>query len=115
VTTLLETVEIRRDDFDGSPEAETHHLRLDGKEVEIDLSDVNFDALCDVLNEFFAKGRKPVRTKKSNGTPYEDRGMNAKIRAWGKTQPEWADKLGSGRGSLPRGLRGAYNRAHWKQ
>jgi hypothetical protein len=95
------------DDLDGTPDATTHTISLDGRTIDIDLSDTNTDQLYELLDPYFAKGqpvigaRKPPTkrarpqrppTKPHHKTPTTNAaapaaGTPAAVRAW------WADHV----------------------
>jgi hypothetical protein len=108
---MIETITICKDDMDGSPDADSHVLELDGIRVTIDLTSVNFKELSSRLEMYFEKGRRVSGKRPNKGRTHVQRVSNAKIRAWGVLQPEWRGKIRSN-GAFPRGLREAYEQAH---
>lgn len=98
------------DDLDGStgPDVATRTFTIDGDTRQIELSEANWAQLRASVEPFVAKSRKAtgrntpkMRTTKTRpGGPVSDaavRKLNKAIRAWAKTQPEYADLPPSGR------------------
>lgn len=104
------------DDHDGTqaPDVATREVfnPLTGESMEIDLTDGNWKNLSEKLASLVSSARvSETKKSTSNGSDPE---TNKKIRAWGLTQPEFADKI-SARGRFPKGLVDAYNAANGTQ
>lgn len=98
------------DDLDGStgPDVATRTFTIDGDTRQIELSDANWARLRASVEPFVTKSRKAsgrgtpkMRTTKTRpGGQVSDaqvRKLNKAIRAWAKTQPQFADLPPSGR------------------
>lgn len=117
-----------RDDFDGSPNAETVKFGWDGIEYEVDLSEVNRKEFAEVIQPYLDVARpadgKKKKTKRDRATP-----PDSPVRAYQALSPEeivqrredvqrvraWAREHGynvTGRSRVPNAIHDAYNAAH---
>jgi hypothetical protein len=101
------TTTILVDDLDGGEAAETVRFGLDGRDYDIDLSDVNAKTIRDTLAPFVANARKvggrPTRAQ-VNGGGRSSREETAAIRAWARQN---GHEL-SDRGRIPKAVIEAY-------
>jgi hypothetical protein len=80
---MQRTITTVTDDIDGSADAETYRLALDGLTVEIDLSKQNADKLYNVLAPYLDAGRR--LSGKRRAAPA---GPAPEIRQWWKDNPD---------------------------
>lgn len=120
-----------RDDFDGSPDAQTIKFGWDGTEYEVDLSEVHRKEFAEFIEHYIevarpVSGKKPKRDR--SGTPSGDRKPGS-VRAYESLSPEaieerrdgikrvreWARQHGyevSNRSRVPNAIHDAYNAAN---
>jgi hypothetical protein len=94
------------DDTDGSPADETARFALDGREYEIDLSEVNAKALRQMIEPYATAGRR-VTSRGRAITRVETTVDTAAVRAWAASNGIEV----SARGRLPKGVVEQYRAA----
>lgn len=103
---------VLEDDLDGTPASETVTFSLDGNAYEVDLSEVNAQALRDALAPWVAVARK-ASTPRRTSTRRPARSGSSKasateIRAWAKDQGLEVSE----RGRVRDEVKAAYEAAH---
>lgn len=100
------------DDLDGSVDGiRTVQLALDGQQVEIDLSEANYETLTKVLDPYLSAGRKTTttRSRRTQTTRSKPAATDTQsIREWAKAS---AMKV-SDRGRVSAEIQAAYEAAH---
>lgn len=100
------------DDLDGGPAEDTVIFALDGKNDEIDLSEINADKLREALRPYAAAGRttsQSPRGSRGTGTRASKGDLDtAKIRAWAKENGHQVSDCGR----IHQYIRNAYYAAH---
>lgn len=83
-----------------TPATDSLQLSLDGKVVDIDLSDVHAKELREFLAPYLAAGRKasgpprrPANPKMSGSAIVQARVLYRGARAWGRTRPEFRNAI----------------------
>ena len=113
---VIEKIEKRTDDLDGSDDAKPHTFAIDGTVYKIDLTDENFEAFEKRLAKYVAVARtRKARGEAPEGAGDEDKSaakerLNA-IRTWARNK----GKEVSDRGRLPNDLIQAYDDAMAKK
>lgn len=74
----------RVDDLDRTSEVtgDPTTVALNGRTVQLDLSEVHAKELADLLAPYFEAGTEVTRTRKAAGSGTQDADRNAEIRAW---------------------------------
>ncbi|MDG4834155.1 Lsr2 family protein [Solwaraspora sp. WMMD1047] len=106
------------DDIDGSTDdVGTYRFAFNGVRYEIDLSRPNFDRMAAAFQPFIAAARRlpnsTARKQTGHDTNAGRRAANARIRTWWASH--WQEHQlpePKTRGSIPAGVRDAYQRAH---
>lgn len=113
---MAQRVEIRiTDDLDGGAASQTVRFSLDGRDLEIDLSDRNAAKLRKALGPYIASARRlgartgtTRRTSVSAGTSGMSKDELANVRAWARTNGYDI----SDRGRVKGEILAAYHAAH---
>jgi hypothetical protein len=109
-TIARRTVVELTDDLDGSPAKETVTFGLDGKDLEIDLSEEHAKALRDALKPYVAAARRASGTERRGRRgalgPGRDAEQIKAIREWAKQQGMDVSE----RGRIPARIEEAYQR-----
>jgi hypothetical protein len=95
------------DDTDGKPAAETVYFALDGREYEIDLSEVNATALREVIAPWTGSARRLTGRRGRPVTRVETGVDTAAVRAWASSNGIQV----SARGRLPKDVVEQYRAA----
>src|SRR5687767_6324729 len=100
------------DDLDGSPAKETVTFSLDGRDMEIDLSEQHAKALRDALQPYVAGARKAGGTgrgrRRVGRAPARDADQIRAIRDWARQQGMDVSE----RGRIPAKIEEAYHAGH---
>jgi nucleoid-associated protein Lsr2 len=100
---------VLQDDVDGGEPAQTVYFSLDGKDYEIDLTDLNAQALRDCLAPWIAAGRRAPTPQIPEPRSRLRRSANtADIRRWADEN----DIPVAARGRISLDLRSQYEAAH---